>query len=75
MKTILLLSGLISHAQHWIQKAPMPTHVGVTGTFTFVINDKLYVGGGYSGTARVTYFYEYDPLTDTWTQKQMSPLG
>jgi hypothetical protein len=31
-------------------------------------NNKIYTIWGYDGSAR-TYFYEYDPSSDTWTQK------
>lgn len=53
----------------WTQKTNFP--VIRYSSFTFVIGDKGYVGGGYntSTSSSENDFYEYDPSADTWTQK------
>lgn len=63
----------------WTQKANFP---GVRfGTFAFELNGKGYVGGGRENncvspaTCFISAFYEYNPATDTWTQKASYPIG
>ena len=50
----------------WNTKAPMPTPRLEAGTA--IVNGKIYVMGGVSGSALATN-EEYDPVTDTWTVK------
>jgi N-acetylneuraminic acid mutarotase len=57
----------------WIEKASMPTHRGAL--FTSVVDGKIYAIGGTQWEAEtnrgsnVAAVEEYDPATDTWTQK------
>lgn len=50
----------------WRTKASMPTPRLEAGAA--VVNGKIYVVGGFSGSA-LTTTEEYDPVTDTWTTK------
>lgn len=38
--------------------------------FTFVVNGKGYVGCGLTNAGYTKSFFEYDPVANTWTQKQ-----
>jgi uncharacterized repeat protein (TIGR01451 family) len=50
----------------WESMAPMPTARANTGAA--VINDKIYVPGGYDGVASYLQVLEiYDPATDSWS--------
>ena len=77
MKTTLLAIALFlsfsTYSQNWVQKAPLPSHIGIGAPVYFTINDKLYVGGGYTGNKSVNTFYEYNSLSDTWSQKANIP--
>lgn len=60
----------------WTQKADFPG--AARGyAFGFAIGDKGYIGGGFSGLpgSFIAYsdLYEYDPATDSWTQKAGYP--
>ncbi|MGC3943120.1 MAG: kelch repeat-containing protein [Chryseolinea sp.] len=58
----------------WTQKADFPGDAR-SGPETFSINEKIYVGFGtvydYTQQKTIVYkdFYEYDPVTNTWTKK------
>ncbi len=56
----------------WTQKADLPG-VGRFSAVGFAINGKGYIGTGNnssgSGNSPLKDFWEYDPTTDTWTQK------
>ncbi|HKR72701.1 MAG TPA: kelch repeat-containing protein, partial [Candidatus Nitrosocosmicus sp.] len=72
--SIFLLSSFdypIVAAQHWITGAPIPTpRSEIAGA---VLNDKIYIVGGFDDSGRSTPTVEmYDPVTDKWTQS--SPL-
>jgi len=41
----------------------------------FSINGKGYIGTGFDGSTRLQDFWEYDPATDTWSQKADFPGG
>lgn len=59
----------------WATKAPYPTS-GIYGGISFAINNKGYYGVGNSGSALgpyLTAFFQYDPLTNQWTQKASFP--
>lgn len=71
----VLLSALCSstlHAQTWVKKSyyPSPDRLTVMG---FAVNGKIYTGGGYTGGSWLNDFWEYDPLTDIWTNKGNLP--
>jgi N-acetylneuraminic acid mutarotase len=56
----------------WTKKADFPGNVSRLGAVAFSIANKGYFGtGGNAANASVIYsdFWEYDPATDTWTQK------
>lgn len=62
----------------WTQKADYPgvNGYGVFGATGFSINNKGYVGTGWGfGTDYFTtiFFFEFDPITNTWTQKADVP--
>nr|WP_322625243.1 kelch repeat-containing protein [uncultured Flavobacterium sp.] len=65
----------------WTQKANFPGSAVRLGTFAFELNGKGYVGGGRESgcvsptTCFVSAFFEYNPATDTWTQKAFYPIG
>jgi N-acetylneuraminic acid mutarotase len=54
----------------WFTKAPM-NHARF-GAVAGVVNNKIYVIGGWRGSA-LDYVEEYDPVNDTWTDKQSIP--
>ncbi|MFH1716909.1 MAG: kelch repeat-containing protein [Planctomycetota bacterium] len=59
----------------WMRKADMPTvRCDMVGS-SAVVDDKIYVIGGYSGgdSCGGTTVEEYDPVTDTWTRKADMP--
>ena len=79
MKTLftglLFFSQISLFAQPWGQKASLPITDGIQGCFSFSMNGKLYVGGGYDNVIGnvVSGFYEYDPSIDAWTIKASVP--
>ena len=59
----------------WTQKANFPG-IPRDGAASFVINGKAYVGAGCNENVSPKYyndFYEYDPMNNTWTQKDSFP--
>ena len=53
----------------WVQKANFPG-IARCGAINFSIGTKGYIGGGNTGaTIFLQDFWEWDQLTDTWTQK------
>ncbi|MFN8134481.1 MAG: T9SS type A sorting domain-containing protein [Bacteroidales bacterium] len=70
--TFITLSGSISFAQapdSWVLKKDYgTTSDSVYGAVAFSIGNKGYMGTGYS-KKRLISFWEYDPNTDTWSQK------
>jgi N-acetylneuraminic acid mutarotase len=44
-----------------------------TGAIAFTVGNKGYVGLGYNGSNNTTDLHEYDPSTNTWTQKANCP--
>ena len=63
----------------WETKQDIPgVSTGRWGAYCFSLNDKIYVAGGYAGGGVLDNkkdFWEYDPATDTWTQKPDVPGG
>lgn len=64
-------------ADAWVERAPMPTaRDGIAGSSS-VVDGKIYVIGGTSGTATAPFstVEEYDPATDTWTARAPMPTA
>lgn len=59
-------------AFEWIPRAPYPG-TGYMGAFTFVLDGKGYVAGGYNGSNAVAEVWMYDPETDEWMARQSLP--
>ena len=62
-------------ANSWTQRASMPV-VGRDRAVAFVIGTKAYVAAGMDGNNGGTYLndlWEYDPATDSWTQRASLP--
>ena len=57
----------------WTTKSPMPTLRG-EGLTSAVVNGKIYVIGGFNGSA-LSVVEEYDPITDTWVTKASMPTA
>lgn len=47
--------------------------VSRTEAFSFIIDNTLYVGGGYDGTDRLTDLWSFNQSTGTWTQMASFP--
>lgn len=60
----------------WSQKLNLPGNIR-SMSFAFSIGNKGYLGGGYNYTTNVyvyfSDFYEYDPSSNTWSQKANFP--
>ncbi|HPH85616.1 MAG TPA: kelch repeat-containing protein [Ferruginibacter sp.] len=56
----------------WARKSEFEG-VGRTEAVSFVVDDKVYVGGGYDGDDRLTDFWLLDDATGTWYQKANFP--
>lgn len=52
----------------WVQKPSLPGPGRHRG-FSFVISDKAYVGGGWNGMLMFGDFWEFDPASNSWTQR------
>jgi hypothetical protein len=52
----------------------MPMLTGVSNLCAAVIDDKVYVPGGYTGTSGITDLQIYDPGLDIWTVDLTDPL-
>ncbi len=67
-----------SASNSWTQKAALSP---ISSAVAFSIGNKAYVGAGFTGTWYSTGFFEYDPITNVWTQKAsykvdiLSPVG
>lgn len=64
----LVLISFLAKANYWTQKASFPG-IGRGWPFSFVINNKGYIGCGLNATGLLNDFWEYDPILNTWTQK------
>lgn len=50
----------------WSQKTNFPG-TARDAAFTFVVNGKAFMGGGYNNPNTLYDFWQYDPQSDTWT--------
>jgi N-acetylneuraminic acid mutarotase len=80
---LLLATGLISFSAYcnyagWTQKANFPNSARHRAA-SFSIGDKGYVGIGHANGSGVNVVYndwwEFDPATNSWTQKADYPIG
>jgi len=68
MVVLMVLIGMRGYADSWTQKADFPN--SKVGPFSFSIGTKGYTGGGIDATSHLTNsFWEYNQLTNAWTQK------
>lgn len=66
--TLFSIDYIFAQCNAWAQK----TNFGGTarwGAVGFSIGNKGYIGTGGEGSVPKNDFWEYDPTTDTWTQK------
>ncbi len=71
------LTTVLVHGQgdfQWEQRADYPGQ-GRMGAFTFVADGKGYVAGGYNTGTTVSELWAYDPIADSWVQKQSMPAA
>jgi gliding motility-associated-like protein len=69
--TMFFTSSLLNAQNSWSIKNSLPTATGRYFGFSFTVNGKGYTGGGTDGVGTVVKdFWEYDPITDVWSQKQ-----
>jgi len=65
--TTFIFDQVYAQCDAWTQKANLST-----GRYTaagFSIGNKGYIGTGYDGSSGLQDFWEYNSLTETWTQK------
>ncbi|MBZ0099469.1 MAG: hypothetical protein K8F30_10310, partial [Taibaiella sp.] len=70
------LPAVSLHAQTWTREKDIPPAAisGRWGAYSFALNGKIYLGGGYLGNqVNLNDLWEYDPGTDNWTQKANVP--
>src|SRR5439155_1448475 len=71
---IFVSTGQTQNGGTWQTRAPMP--VSRQELATGVLNDKVYVVGGYDADAHSTGTVQvYNPTTDTWTLAQALPIA
>lgn len=58
-------------ADQWTQIASLP--VGLTRAVAAGVNGKGYCGTGSMGNTKVNLWYEYDPVSDTWSARATFP--
>lgn len=70
---VFLILPIMVHGNFWVQKANVGglPRADATG---FSLNGKAYMGTGYAGTYQSDW-WEYDPATDSWSQKASYPGG
>jgi len=73
--TFLIFFSVSLFSQPWLQKPAMPGSNGLDAPFSFSINNKLYVGGGWTGAIALDSFFMYDPASSSWTTKTNIPQG
>ena len=57
----------------WMQLSDFP--LSTRGSFSFVVNEKAYVGGGKDPSEVRNEFYQYDVASDTWKRLQDIPTA
>ena len=66
---LYIIAAFSANANYWTQKASFPTS-GIIYTFSFSIGNKGYAGCGMDNMGNYqNAFWEYDPVSDAWTQK------
>lgn len=70
---MLTVQGSWGQNYSWKQKADLPG-MSRWGALSFSIGNFGYVGGG-RNTVNLNDFWQYDPATDTWTQKSNLPVA
>ena len=79
-KIICALFGFLflntASGQDWVEVSPVPNDFRTDHSFGFALNGKGYLvtGQDYTSTYRAD-FYEYDPISDQWTQLPDFPGG
>lgn len=69
----LLISSVVPAQDfEWVPRASYPGS-GTMGAFTFVLNGKGYVAGGYNGSSATAALWCYDPLSNSWSQRASLP--
>jgi len=60
----------------WTSKASLPEPRGVQMGFTFSsVNNRFYMAGGYDNyNVPINHFFEYNPISNTWTSKASLPI-
>ena len=75
----LIFNTPVMKAQQWTwtQKNSIPVASGTYSAVSFSINNKIYVAGGCSSglTSNYNNTWEYDGLSDSWTQKVNMPMN
>lgn len=72
--TVLLLFIIEGLAGPWIQKPSLPGP-GRHRAFSFVVGNKAYIGGGWNGWTMFSDFWEFDPASNSWTQRANTPIN
>lgn len=75
MMLFLLLAGGTTVAQPWTAVAPMALSTERYNAVSFALGNKGYVTTGQTTTLTLETTFEYNPDTDTWTQKASFPGG
>lgn len=75
---LLIAQAAFSQSLKWTAKASTPVTGGTgrNGAMCFTLNNKIYLGGGYIASNTCTNsFFEYDTMTNAWTQKADLPVS
>ncbi len=70
---VLSIDNSYSQLNIWKQKASIPG-ISRWGAYSFAIGNFGYIGGGYN-LSNLYDFWQYDPNSDTWTQKSNCPMA
>lgn len=72
--TVTVAENFVILKGRWTRRANYPGRARAEA-LGFSINGRGYYGGGYDGGGPLRDFYEYNPVTDQWTQKASLPNG